>query len=190
MTNDFAEDFAHQQARGWVWGKISTGIEKACAPIAQAAIHEQITPERMAQLKHDIGGAIDGVLEDFPLPNVRPGSLWWRLKQHQHYPSSLRIYVVRNWIRHSMTEYEFKLHFGYPPAEDDLHRVCCDQAGEFGHFQCGWCMDHETARFACGCLCRVAPCRGGAWGSATSCLVHEGFELDGDGLCVEGRRAR
>lgn len=31
-------------------------------------------------------------------------------------------------------------------------------------------------------------CAPGAWGSKTNCLTHEGFDLDSNGLCIEGRR--
>lgn len=33
------------------------------------------------------------------------------------------------------------------------------------------------------------PCNPGAWGSETSCAMHAGYDLDENGLCVEGRRA-
>lgn len=31
------------------------------------------------------------------------------------------------------------------------------------------------------------PCRPGAWGSMTNCAVHEGYDLDETGRCIEGR---
>jgi hypothetical protein len=33
----------------------------------------------------------------------------------------------------------------------------------------------------------VGRCIGGAWGARTACMSHEGYELDREGLCMEGR---
>lgn len=38
------------------------------------------------------------------------------------------------------------------PERDDLERVNCDKAGEFGHFMCGICAEHTKPRFECGCM--------------------------------------
>lgn len=40
--------------------------------------------------------------------------------------------------------------FGYPPVDDDLERINCKKTG-FGHSVCGWCKEHNKARFMCGC---------------------------------------
>lgn len=62
------------------------------------------------------------------------------------------MYMVRNFAAYPMTEPEFRDTFGRDAGQDDLHRVNCTDAGAVGHYQCGWCMTHETARFACGCI--------------------------------------
>ncbi len=41
---------------------------------------------------------------------------------------------------------------GRPPVQDDLERVNCHSAGTIGHDLCGWCNDHGTPRFECGCV--------------------------------------
>ncbi len=43
---------------------------------------------------------------------------------------------------------------GGPPERDDLDRVNCLEAGNIGHWQCGWCMHHDKPRFMCGCRVR------------------------------------
>lgn len=45
----------------------------------------------------------------------------------------------------------FEQKVGYRPSADDLNRVKCAQAGEYGHRQCGWCAEHDKPRFVCGC---------------------------------------
>lgn len=46
---------------------------------------------------------------------------------------------------------EFEVKTGRPPELDDLERVNCSKAGNFGHFCCGWCDDHDEPMFQCGC---------------------------------------
>ena len=43
---------------------------------------------------------------------------------------------------------------GREPEDDDLERCNCNQAGEVGHYSCGWCYEHDKPRFVCGCLWR------------------------------------
>ena len=38
------------------------------------------------------------------------------------------------------------------PIQDDLERLNCAKAGEFGHSQCGPCVKHMMPRFMCGCF--------------------------------------
>ena len=40
---------------------------------------------------------------------------------------------------------------GSEPDQDDLERVSCNRAGDFGHRQCGWCIECDKPRFMCGC---------------------------------------
>jgi hypothetical protein len=54
-----------------------------------------------------------------------------------------------------MTREQFIVRFGYEPIDDDLERVECARAGQFGHRQCGMCERHECPRFQCGCLAQV-----------------------------------
>lgn len=51
-----------------------------------------------------------------------------------------------------ITAEQFKLATGYEPANDDLERCNCPQAGELGHWQCGWCEVKNRPRFMCGCM--------------------------------------
>lgn len=71
-------------------------------------------------------------------------------------PNALRIAVARNFAEYPLNEEEFTEFFGEKPIEDQLHRLNCKEAGETGHYVCGWCFEHSTPRFDCGC---VAPAR-------------------------------
>jgi hypothetical protein len=51
-----------------------------------------------------------------------------------------------------VTPEQFRERFGCDPEHDDLHRVSCEQAGEFGHAMCGICAAHDKPRFLCGCV--------------------------------------
>jgi len=53
-----------------------------------------------------------------------------------------------------MTAKEFKEKTGMEPVNDDLDRVNCPDAGKLGHWQCGWCKEHDKPYFMCGCLNR------------------------------------
>jgi len=64
---------------------------------------------------------------------------------------TINFYMVRNFAAYPMTDREFEGAFSWGPGLYDLHRVNCTDAGTVGHYQCGWCMTHETARFVCGC---------------------------------------
>jgi hypothetical protein len=44
----------------------------------------------------------------------------------------------------------FRATTGLEPARDDLQRCNCIQAGEFGHWYCGWCAPCDRPRFVCG----------------------------------------
>lgn len=50
-----------------------------------------------------------------------------------------------------ITEKYFTERVGRPPEQDDLERVNCSQAGEIGHWSCGWCATHDLPVFMCGC---------------------------------------
>ena len=50
-----------------------------------------------------------------------------------------------------MSAEEFKAKTGRSPKDDDLEWVNCVQAGELGHWYCGWCRVHDKPRFTCGC---------------------------------------
>lgn len=47
---------------------------------------------------------------------------------------------------------EFIIAVGREPVLDDMDRVNCVDAGQPGHYQCGWCDTHDKPRFICGCL--------------------------------------
>lgn len=49
-----------------------------------------------------------------------------------------------------MTAVEFTERTGYAPVQDDLERVNCAEAGEPGHWGCGWCDKHNGPRYECG----------------------------------------
>ena len=42
-----------------------------------------------------------------------------------------------------------------PGMPDDLERVNCEKAGEFGHRWCGTCPEHKIPRLSCGCGANV-----------------------------------
>lgn len=35
---------------------------------------------------------------------------------------------------------------------DCLERISCDKVGEPGHYNCGYCEEHNCPRFQCGCM--------------------------------------
>lgn len=37
-----------------------------------------------------------------------------------------------------ITKQQFEEATGLPPEQDDLERCNCNQAGQLGHFHCGW----------------------------------------------------
>lgn len=41
---------------------------------------------------------------------------------------------------------------GRPPMHDDLERCNCPTAGAAGHAMCGWCDEHWSPAFICGCM--------------------------------------
>lgn len=46
---------------------------------------------------------------------------------------------------------------GRLPVDDDLDRVNCDEAGEFGHISCGVCKKHNLPFYECDdCLIQVS----------------------------------
>lgn len=111
--------------------------------------HCAVRPELLAQLRSTFLCRARGAVEHLDVPDDY-FAIW--VGQDRVDPSR----VVANFYRHlscyPMCEAEFEQVFGRPPQRDDLHRVNCDQAGELGHLQCGWCGRHQTARFACGCV--------------------------------------
>jgi len=52
---------------------------------------------------------------------------------------------------------------------------------------CGEIPKHPLPGVTIGQPHPVGRCVGGAWGTRTACMSHEGYELDGEGLCMEGR---
>jgi len=50
------------------------------------------------------------------------------------------------------TNIDFKKMTGREPETDDLDRLNCEEAGNPGHRQCGYCRVHDKPRFECGCL--------------------------------------
>ena len=54
-----------------------------------------------------------------------------------------------------MTAAAFAAKTGRPPELDDLERVNCAKAGQIMHWQCGWCAEHDSPRFECGCLAKL-----------------------------------
>ena len=48
----------------------------------------------------------------------------------------------------NITEIDFRRLVGRNPANDDLERVNCSQAGEIGHLSCGMCR-HDKPYFNC-----------------------------------------
>ena len=57
---------------------------------------------------------------------------------------------------HVLSEQErqekFEKATGRLPEDDDLERAFCERAGDIGHMQCGWCLNHDKPRLECGCL--------------------------------------
>lgn len=56
-----------------------------------------------------------------------------------------------------ITQEQFKQATGHEPRHDDLERANCDQAGQIGHYSCGWCEQCNRPRFQCGHLLRLGP---------------------------------
>jgi len=54
-----------------------------------------------------------------------------------------------------VTEKGFLRAVGHLPAEDDMERTNCTLAGRLGHYNCGWCKEHQKPRFICGCIYRA-----------------------------------
>jgi hypothetical protein len=48
----------------------------------------------------------------------------------------------------------FASRVGREPVQDDLERCNCPEAGEPGHWGCGWCEQCDKPRFVCGHLLR------------------------------------
>lgn len=51
----------------------------------------------------------------------------------------------------TITAEQFEAATGYPPEDDDLERCNCSEAGQLGHYYCGWCPTHNKPVFSCGC---------------------------------------
>jgi hypothetical protein len=43
----------------------------------------------------------------------------------------------------------FERKAGHYPANDDLERANCPNAGSIGHTSCGWCHDHDKPQWEC-----------------------------------------
>ena len=51
-----------------------------------------------------------------------------------------------------ITSEQFKQATGREPEYDDMERVNCADAGQIGHYACGWCR-HDRPYFTCaGCM--------------------------------------
>lgn len=46
-----------------------------------------------------------------------------------------------------ITRADFKKATGLPPEQDDLERCNCNQAGQLGHFHCGWDVARNLPNF-------------------------------------------
>jgi hypothetical protein len=44
---------------------------------------------------------------------------------------------------------QYAARVGHPPIEDDLERANCPDAGQVGHYFCGWCERCDRPRFLC-----------------------------------------
>lgn len=58
--------------------------------------------------------------------------------------------LFMGWVR-EIDEAEFLELTGREPINDDIYRVNCPEAGEFGHSDCGWCIRHNGPVYQCGC---------------------------------------
>jgi hypothetical protein len=50
-----------------------------------------------------------------------------------------------------ITAKKFKAAMGRDPIQDELERANCAQAGEMGHWGCGWCENCNKPRTICPC---------------------------------------
>jgi hypothetical protein len=49
-----------------------------------------------------------------------------------------------------ITVAKFQASTGQEPRQDDLQRCNCPEAGQIGHWYCGWCTRCDKPRFMCG----------------------------------------
>jgi hypothetical protein len=63
-----------------------------------------------------------------------------------------RLFVVG-----AVDERAFEGLVGRPPVDDELERLNCPHAGELDHQLCGWCDEHETPAWECGCQVKAVP---------------------------------
>lgn len=49
-----------------------------------------------------------------------------------------------------ITAEHYTARMGGPPVQDDLERCNCPQAGELGHYQCGWDAEYDLPIFLVG----------------------------------------
>ena len=56
-------------------------------------------------------------------------------------------------MNHKMGEHEFLIRTVHMPRNGDLDRINCDNTGEPGHWNCGWCKEHNLPRY--NCMCRA-----------------------------------
>lgn len=57
-------------------------------------------------------------------------------------------------IFHQHGRHEFESRMGRPPANWELDRINCPNAGQIGHYACGWCDFHSQPVIVCGCRVR------------------------------------
>lgn len=62
-----------------------------------------------------------------------------------------------------ITAAQFTRATGRAPVLDDLQRANCPQAGEVGHYGCGWCAEHDKPVWACRSCASIAA-RGASYG--------------------------
>lgn len=107
--------------------------------------------EALRLMEQEVGRKVRRAMSEAGLP---PPEEVFRFvaKQEPFDPARINFYAVRCFDRYPMDAAEFEVIFGRQPINDDLHRINCAEEGSIGHMMCGWCMQHEIARFECGCV--------------------------------------
>lgn len=122
-------------------------VEKALSPLVGRWIHSS-TDEQVIFVQSVLESELNSIMAEGLVPprflicGTYPGT---QLGDYE-------VRISQNFAMYPMDADYFKQVVGREPVQDDLHRVNCDQARTIGHYQCGWCLFHETPRFECGCL--------------------------------------